>query len=200
MERKACRLDSGLADPLDDQAKRPLAQHVADFKSNLAAKGNTPVYVEKVAFRLTALLDDCHFFKIADVQPSVVLTFLGELRAKGKSLKTTNEYLGAAKSFTRWLWRDKRVAADPLAGMARLASKGDVDIRHARRDFSPEELQLLLRKLPKEGILRDKVGQERDPLTVGCQCKKPQGNRGFLRVPGDCPRWCAKWSRGGSNP
>ncbi len=50
----------------------------------------------------------------ADVQPSAALSFLAELRAGGKSLKTANDYLAAVKGFTRWLWRDKRTPVDPL--------------------------------------------------------------------------------------
>ncbi len=46
------------------------------------------------------------------------------------------------KGFTRWLWRDKRSALDALAGLSKFANAGDV--RHARRDLSPDELARLL--------------------------------------------------------
>lgn len=143
LERRGERLDSGFADPLDEHAKRPLAEHAEDFRRYLAAKGNTPDYVEKMLFRLTAVLDGCRFTKAADVQPSAVVEFLGTLRRDGKSVKTANDYLAAVKGFARWLWRDKRCILDLLAGLSRLA-KGDADLCHARRDFSPEELALLL--------------------------------------------------------
>jgi hypothetical protein len=55
--------------------------------------------------------------------------FISELRNSDKGLKTINEYLAAVKSFTRWLWRDKRAAFDPLIGLSRLAGKGKVDIQ-----------------------------------------------------------------------
>ena len=47
------------------------------------------------------------------------------------------------KGFTRWLWREKRSVFDALAGLSKLAN-GETDVRHARRDFSPDELGLLL--------------------------------------------------------
>ena len=144
LERRGIRLAAGLADPTEEQVKRPLADHAEDFRQYLTAKGNTTSYVQLVFFRLTAVLDGCHFVRIADVQPSAVLSFVSGLRDSDKSLKTINEYLAAIKSFTRWLWRDKRTAVDPLAGMSRLTGKGEADIRHPRRDFSPEELQRLL--------------------------------------------------------
>src|SRR5438132_993841 len=39
LERRGERLDAGFADPLDEHARRPLAEHLADFAGYLAAKG-----------------------------------------------------------------------------------------------------------------------------------------------------------------
>src|SRR5205807_1126841 len=118
-------LAAGIVDPTEEYAKKPLADHAEDFRRYLTAKGNTASYVQLVLFRLTAVLDGCHFIRIADVQSSTVIAFLSELRDADKSLKTVNEYLASIKSFTRWMWRDKRTAVDPLAGLPRLASKGE---------------------------------------------------------------------------
>jgi hypothetical protein len=114
LERRGIRLAEGLADPLEDHAKRPLAEHLADYVRYLADKGNVPAYVSCLNTRLTSLLDGCRFVRLVDVQPSAVLGFLADLRAKGKSLKTVNDYLAGMKGFSRWLWRDKRTAVDPL--------------------------------------------------------------------------------------
>ncbi len=143
LERKAARLAAGLVDPAEEHAKRPLAEHAEDYRRYLTAKGNTPEYVAKMHFRLTAVLDGCRFFKIGDVQPSAVVEYLGVLRGEGKSVKTANDYLAAVKGFTRWLWRDKRAVLDALPGLSKLAN-ADTDVRHARRDFVPEELARLL--------------------------------------------------------
>ncbi len=148
LERNAERLDAGLVDPTDRHAKRPLAEHAEDFRRYLAAKGNTAEYVGKVLYRLTAVLDECRFVRISEIQASALVEFLARLRqgdkaGHGKSIKTANDYLSAAKGFTRWLWRDKRTTVDLLAGLSKLAN-GETDIRHARRDFTPEELGRLL--------------------------------------------------------
>ena len=77
-------------------------------------------------------------------------TVRSTLRSEGKSVKTANDYLAAVKGFTRWLWRDKRSVLDALSGLSKFANAGD--IRHARRDLSPDELGLLLdtaRQSPK---------------------------------------------------
>ncbi len=161
LERRGIRLDAGLADPTEEHAKRPLAEHAEDFRRCLAAKGNTADYVGKMLFRLTAVLDGCRFVKIGDVQSSAVVEYLGTLRTAGKSVKTANDYLAAVKGFTRWLWRDKRSVLDALAGLSKLAN-GETDVRHARRDFSPDELGLLLeaaRQSPK--VIRCLPGLDR---------------------------------------
>lgn len=143
LERRGIRVDAGLVDPAEEYAKRPLAEHAEDFRRYLAAKGNTEEYVAKIVFRLNAVLDGCRFTKIVDVQSSAVVEFLGTLRGQGKSVKTANDYLATVKGFTRWLWRDKRAVLDALAGLSKLAN-GETDIRHARRDLSPDELARLL--------------------------------------------------------
>ena len=129
--------------PGDEYAKKPLTEHAEDFRRYLSSKGNTPEYVVLTCTRLTAVLDACRFVKMVDLQSSAVMEFLGRLRAEGKSIKTANDYLAAVKGFTRWLWRDKRTGLDALAGLSKLGN-GDTDLRHARRDFSPDELGYLL--------------------------------------------------------
>jgi site-specific recombinase XerC len=143
LERRGIRQDAGIVEPADEHARRPLCEHAEDFRRYLAAKGNTALYVQLVLFRLTAVLDECRFVRIADFQASAVIEFLAHLREGGKSTKTANEYLAAAKGFTRWLWRDRRIAVDPLACLSKLAHAA-ADIRHARRDFTCDELRWLL--------------------------------------------------------
>jgi hypothetical protein len=148
LERRGIRLDAGLIDPTDEHAKKPLTEHAEDFHRYLAAKENTTDYVARMTFRLTTVLDDCQFVRVADIQASAVVEFLARLRqggqdTPGKSVKTANEYLAAVKGFTRWLWRDRRIKVDPLACLAKLKN-GTADIRHARRDYSPDELRWLL--------------------------------------------------------
>src|SRR5262249_37130417 len=137
------RLAPGRVAPPENPPRRPLAEHAEDFRRYLAAKGNTGDYVAKLLYRLGAVLDGCRFVKIADIQSSAVVEFLGALRRQGKGVKTANDYLAAVKGFTRWLWKDKRCVLDPLAGLSKLAN-GETDVRHARRDFSPDELARLL--------------------------------------------------------
>jgi hypothetical protein len=86
LERKAARKDAGIIDPTDEHARRPLVEHAKDFRRYLSAKGNTALYVDLALFRLTSILEGCKFVRIGDMQPSAVLTYLGQLRKiEGKS-------------------------------------------------------------------------------------------------------------------
>jgi integrase len=143
LERRAIREHAGLIDPTEEHAKKPLAEHAADYIRYLAAKGDTVPYVKMTASRLTTLLDKCRFVRIADIQASAVVEFLGTICHQGKSVKTANDYLIAVKGLTRWLWRDKRTGVYMLAGVSKLAH-AEADLRHARRDYLPDELARLL--------------------------------------------------------
>jgi integrase len=60
-----------------------------------------------------------------------VVAALQERLCRGLGPTTCNHYLTAAKGFTRWLARDRRIAADPLSHLSR--QNTDVDVRRQRR-------------------------------------------------------------------
>jgi len=174
LERRGIRIDAGLVDPMDIHAKRPLAEHLAEYAAYLTAKGGTAEHVELTQARVRACLDACRFVRMADLQPSAVVAFLADLRKPnkaedgneqpGKSIATANHYLTAVKGFTRWLWKDRRIASDPLAGMSKLAN-GETDVRHARREISQDELVWLL-EMTRKSVrgFRYLTGQDRHAL------------------------------------
>ena len=141
----------------------------SDFRRHLAAKRNTPDYVSLTLARLYAVLDGCRFVNLSEIQPSAVWSSSTDCAATGKSLKTANDYLAAAKGFTRWLWRDHRACVDPLAGLSKLANR-ETDVRHARRDLAPEELTRLLdAALKSRKAIRKLTGRDRHFLYLaGC--------------------------------
>src|SRR6266478_5610017 len=49
LERRAGREHAGFSDPMDQHAKRPLTEHLADYRAYLKAKGNTAKHVGQVA-------------------------------------------------------------------------------------------------------------------------------------------------------
>jgi integrase len=63
------------------------------------------------------------------------LAALLESRARGLGVRTSNDYLGSLKRFSKWLVKNGRAAADPLAHLSRLNAR--VDRRHQRRALDP---------------------------------------------------------------
>jgi integrase/recombinase XerD len=135
--RKVEREKAGLVDPTDAQRKRPLFQHVSEFKSYLMNKGVSQKQVEENVRRLQRIIDKRKWKLIGDINTGSTLEFLGQLRRDGLSAQTYNHYLRSAKQFTRWLGRERRVIIDPLAYLSRVNVK--VDRRHDRRPLSAEE-------------------------------------------------------------
>jgi integrase len=188
----------GITDPFAEHRARPLLEHLEDFRSYLAAKGNVPEHVAKTEAQCRAVLEGCKFVHFEDVQPSAVVEFLAKLRrgdgsgaevrkewytvedlagllgisgasvrrmarrgqlagegkgqeqryhrevvkpllerrGQGVGAQTSNHYLAAIKSFSKWLVKDRRCAVDPLAHLSRV--NPDVDLRHPRRALREE--------------------------------------------------------------
>src|SRR5262249_13963435 len=65
--RKAERSATGLGDAFEEHHKRPLTEHVADFRRHLEAEGDCPEHVRKTCAQIQAILDGCGFVFIADL-------------------------------------------------------------------------------------------------------------------------------------
>jgi integrase/recombinase XerD len=140
--RKVERERAGLVDSTDEQRKRPLFQHVTEFKGHLANKGVTPKQVMELTHKLQRLIDARKWKFLGDINAHATLDFLGQLRRDGLSAQTYNHYLRAAKQFTRWLARERRISFDPLAHLSRLNVR--TDRRHDRRALSADEFSRLI--------------------------------------------------------
>ncbi len=140
--QKVERERAGLTDPTDEQRKRPLHQHLSEFKNALTNKGDTEKQVTELVRKLQRLLDEKRWKYVADINANATLDFLGQLRRDGLSPQTYNHYLRAAKQFTRWLVRERRTPFDPLLHLSGLNVK--TDRRHDRRALSAEEFSRLI--------------------------------------------------------
>jgi integrase len=78
--KKAEMGQRGVADPFEEHHLRPLAEHLADYRRELEARGNAPRYVDLVNSRLRDLLDGCGFRLIPDLSASRVMDWLATLR------------------------------------------------------------------------------------------------------------------------
>jgi integrase len=140
--QKVERERAGLTDPTDEQRKRPLFQHVSEFKRSLTNKGVTPKQVWETIQKLQRMIDAGRWKFLGDVTAHSALEFLGSLRRDGLSAQTYNHYLKTAKQFTRWLVRERRASFDPLIHLSRLNVQ--TDRRHDRRALSANEFDRLI--------------------------------------------------------
>src|SRR5262249_14762030 len=80
LERKAARREQGLVDPFEHHRKRTLSDHLADFRSALAAKGNSAAYVSLVDGRLRALAAGCGWRLLDDLSATQAEVWLASQR------------------------------------------------------------------------------------------------------------------------
>ena len=146
LENEARKRRTGQIDPtlerFAQQAQRPIAEHMADFRASLEAKEDTDKHVDMTNQRVRFIVEKCGATHIKHLAPSAVQQVIKGIRDAGRSLETCNSYLRAIKSFTRWLCRDKRTSDDALQTLE--AYNAETDQRHLRRELTPEELAYLL--------------------------------------------------------
>jgi integrase len=124
----------GIVDPFEAHRKRPLAEHLQDYRRELEARGNAPRYVALVVSRLEALLDGCGFRLIPDLSASRVTDWLADLRQKGGARATLEP---GKEWFTRnevaGLLSIKPFSVPPLVRRHRLAARGNGKARRYPR-------------------------------------------------------------------
>ena len=162
LEKEAELADAGVVDKYAQHRRRPLTEHLADFRKNLSDKGNTPQHVNLLRNRVKAIVKSCGFTYIDDISASRVQSYLAERRRVGLSIQTSNFYLQAMKQFCRWLISDRRTADSPLAHLKGQNVK--LDRRHDRRALELEELQRLLKAALAGPKHHQMTGQERAML------------------------------------
>ncbi len=163
--RKAAREATGDFDPFEEHRKRPLSEHLADYRKYLAAKSGTSGHVKKTIRMIEKLLADCNVKRMPELNASAVASHLADARRAGLGVATSNHRLGACKSFTRWLVRKRRAALDPLAHLSRLNPR--TDVRRERRELSAAEFDFLVAVTREsETEFRDLTGRDRATLYV----------------------------------
>jgi len=164
LEREAEQEEVGIIDKYKEHRKRPLKEHVTDFKASLVAKGNTAKHADQQTKRISTVFEACGFHTWQDISASKVQKAISNLRrtveivqrenVNGKrvrkqetrdlgpiSAKTQGYYLKAVKQFCRWMVQDSRVAESPVE---HLQPKRATSAK--RRALGPNEIRTLLDK------------------------------------------------------
>ncbi len=129
----------GLTHPADRHLLEEVETHLEDFQHELIARGRTRKHVKLTLRRIKAVLERARCKRLADIRPQAVRDALLALPV---AIETRNHHLIACKAFTRWLWRQGRMAEDPLVGLGRW--NAEPDRRVHRRALTQEELGRLI--------------------------------------------------------
>ncbi len=160
----------GVIDVADDRyaahERRPLSVHLADWQAALTAKGVTPQQVKQATMRATKIVDATKADRLSALSASRVQAAIGDLHddadGNGLSLQTCHHYLRAIKQFSRWLHRDGRIKADPLAHLS--GFNAETDRRYERRALTADELTVLIESTETAPTWRKLTGPDRAML------------------------------------
>lgn len=163
LEREAALAKIGIVDKYKEHRKRPLTEHVQEFKESLANKSNTDKHAELVYSRARRIMDGCGFVTWQDIAASKIEKYLAQLQKdkiietdrkdpvtkqpvkdvkRGISAQTYNFYVQAIQQFCRWMVQDGRAPESPIDHMKKINVR--TDRRHDRRALEPNEIQALL--------------------------------------------------------
>ena len=142
LEREAELAAEGIVDKYKEHRKRPLKEHLADFKQALIAKGNTPEYCRLTHYRAERIYNGCKCVFWNDISASSIQGYIADLRESGEiSQKTSNYYLQAVKQFCNWMLKDKRAGGESsLKHLDAVKVTDEVN----RKALSPDELGRLI--------------------------------------------------------
>ena len=143
--RKTERQESGLRDPFEEHRKRPIAEQIDDWASDLRNRGKTKSHIRSTTGCVKRLVEACKFERIDDVSASRIEKYLADLRADGPALRPLDrmkdEYtkaevaaaLGINKTAIGSLVKRHRLQATGN-GKARRYPRATVEALRERRD------------------------------------------------------------------
>jgi integrase len=150
---KACE-----ADDLADLQPSAVVEALAGLREPDGPADDLPPGMEDFTKDEVVSLLGCHPHTVARVLRRLGLEAKGNGKARrypratvealraelcqGRGISTSNHYLTAMKGFTRWLVRDGRAAADPLAFLPRQNAQTDIWVK--RRCLSPKDFAAVL--------------------------------------------------------
>jgi len=158
LEQESARRSEGLIDPMREENKKAVAEHLAEFIARLEHAQRSPRYVLQVENRIRRIIEGAEIERLSNFSPSRVLGILNKLQFKGQPLSgiTRNEYITTLKAFTNWAMESRKLNHDPLATLKRLERRV-LTPRHPRRALTCEEIAQLLKATLRRPLLEAKT-------------------------------------------
>ncbi len=146
--RRTGMVDASL-DRITEQRLVPIVEQLTEFEESLS--DNSPQYVKLTMGQVRRTIEGCGFKTLADIEPEAVQKYLRSRRKDEKTgHRTYNQYLQAFGTFCNWCVTTRRLLTNPMLGVETLNTA--VDVRHARRALSAEEVSQLIASARTSGI------------------------------------------------
>jgi site-specific recombinase XerD len=146
--RRTGMVDAGL-DRITAQRLLPIADQLTEFEASIS--DNSPQYAKLTMGQVRRTVEGCNFKTLADIDAEAVQKYLRSRRKDEETgHRTYNQYLQAIGTFCNWCVTTKRLLTNPMLGIERLNTA--VDVRHARRALTAEEVSSLVASARSSGI------------------------------------------------
>lgn len=131
-----------------DASKKELFLHLNDFLDAKEKEGKAFKYVKGLKKQLTKLFQACAWTFPKDIRRAGFEAWRGK---QSLHPKTLNEYQWSLSSFVNWLLGAGRLSVNPLAHVAKVATKGAESRK--RRAFTLEEVERLRRVSGRRAVV-----------------------------------------------
>jgi integrase len=139
------------AEALAREGKRPLGEHITEYKTYLKSKGSTPRYITHAVTSVRDAASACGWKYAKAITGDALHQYRSDLASSGMSVAACNRRVRSVKSFTRRLWASGKILRDPLAGVSLLDA--EVDRRVIRAAFEDDELAKLFEAAKVETVI-----------------------------------------------
>ncbi len=79
LQRRAARLAEGLEDPIEDEMKRPIREHLAAFIQRIKRRGRSEDYVKQLETRILRIIDSTGSRRLHELDPVKIGKFVDGL-------------------------------------------------------------------------------------------------------------------------
>jgi integrase len=186
-EKRKARLREleGVADPVLGAARKPLVEHLDEWRETVIAAGTSEKHADLMRQRLATLAQTAEWTRLGDLTPESVVKALAKIQEErtvnmvagrvGRGNQTRNHYRSHLRQFCRWLRANKRLDADVMAGVGRV--NVEIDVRRRRRCPTDQEIAALFTHL-ESGNARPRVGMTGPQRALGYKVSMATGFRG----------------------
>ncbi len=153
LETEARLRKSGMIDvameKIAEKRNVDINEHLTAYEESIS--DNAPKYVEGVMNRLRRILKQANIQTLAEIDLEVILTTFRSFKKNPRfGHRTYNHYVQTLGGFCNWCVETDRLVKNPVRQLETL--NAEVDLRHARRALTAEEMGQLISSARSSGI------------------------------------------------